>query len=73
MEPEKIDTNHICGTAEVAAVLSCPKQQIYALRKSANFPQPFKTLAATPLWNLSDILVFKESWKRRGSRKPVEA
>lgn len=68
METTMIDKANICGTAEVATVLGCPKQQIHALRKTANFPQPFVILAATPLWSLPEILAFKESWKRRGKR-----
>lgn len=69
MQPVEILKANICGTAEVAAVLNCPKQQIYALRKTSAFPQPFATLAATPLWDLNDIIAFKASWKRRGTRK----
>lgn len=63
-----IDIGNICGTAEAAAILECPKQQIYALRKVPSFPQPFTTIAATPLWNKEDIELFKGTWKRRGKR-----
>lgn len=66
-----IDINNICGTAEAAAILECPKQQIYALRKVQTFPQPFATIAATPLWNKEDIENFKGNWKRRGKRNTV--
>jgi predicted DNA-binding transcriptional regulator AlpA len=61
----------IGGTAEVAEVLGCPKQQIYALRRRADFPKPFRELASTPLWNLSEIREFKGTWKRRNSANPV--
>lgn len=64
MEESIIITN-IGGTAEVAEVLECPKQQIHALRKRDNFPKPFAEIAASPLWRLSDIQAFKETWKRR--------
>lgn len=65
MHPVMINVDSIGGTAEVAAVLNCPKQQIYTLRRNPEFPQPVKTLSATPIWNLDDIARFKETWKRR--------
>lgn len=61
---------NIGGTAEVADLLNCPKQQVHSLRKNPKFPTPVRELAATPLWRLSDVSTFKETWKRRGSRKP---
>lgn len=64
MEPS-ISISSIGGTAEVAQLLGCQKQQIHALRKRTDFPKPFKSLSATPLWNLDEIRVFSESWARR--------
>lgn len=60
-----MDINNIGGTAEVAELLGCPKQQIYALRKRSGFPRPIKTLAATPLWDLDQIRNFAITWVRR--------
>ena len=60
-----MDITNIGGTSEVAELLGCPKQQIHALRKRANFPKPFKVLAATPLWDLDDIRSFATTWIRR--------
>jgi predicted DNA-binding transcriptional regulator AlpA len=60
-----MDINNIGGTAEIAELLGCPKQQIHALRKQANFPKPIKVLAATPLWDLDDIRLFASFWQRR--------
>jgi hypothetical protein len=60
-----IDIQNIAGTAEIALRLGCPKQQIHALRKRADFPKPFMTLLATPLWDLRDIDSFLTTWKRR--------
>lgn len=57
----------IGGTAEVAEVLGCPKQQIYALRRRSDFPKPFRELASTPLWNLTEVREFGDNWKRRRS------
>lgn len=65
-----IDVNNIGGTAEVADLLGCPKQQIHALRRKPSFPKPIKQLSATPLWNLDDIRTFATTWTRR---KPKSA
>jgi predicted DNA-binding transcriptional regulator AlpA len=62
-----MDINNIGGTAEVAELLGCPKQQIHALRKRANFPKPIRVLSATPLWDLEEIRMFASNWKRRKS------
>lgn len=61
--------HNLGGTAEVAQVLECPKQQVHSLRRNPKFPQPVRELAATPLWRISEVLIFKETWKRRGPRK----
>lgn len=63
--PVMLDIASVIGTAEVAAILGCPKQQIYSLRKRKDFPQPLRVLAATPLWNSEDIQTFKNTWVRR--------
>ncbi len=59
------DISWVGGTAEVAEVLNCPKQQIHALRKRPDFPKPIHRIAASPLWNLEDIRHFASSWVRR--------
>jgi len=59
-----IETNNLCGTAEAAEVLGVLKQRIHTLRKRADFPAPVVMLAATPLWNKEDLLVFKAGWKK---------
>lgn len=71
MQPTTIDIDAILGTAEVAVILECPKQQIYALRKTHAFPTPVRVLAATPLWSAHDIHAFKASWKRRAKKAEV--
>lgn len=60
-----IELTDIGGTAEVAALLECPKQQIHALRKNPSFPTPVRTLSSTPIWRLSEVDTFKTTWKRR--------
>ena len=62
-----IKIDDIVGTSEVADLLDCPKQQIHALRKRADFPKPITTLAYTPLWNAMEIKFFAMTWKRRKS------
>lgn len=69
MESVFIKIDEIGGTAEVAEVLGCPKQQIYALRRREDFPKPFMELASTPLWNLIHVREFGNSWKRRSSSR----
>ena len=63
--PVMLDIAAVIGTAEVAAILECPKQQIYTLRRRKDFPQPLRVIAATPLWNSVDIQNFKTTWVRR--------
>lgn len=63
--PVMLDISAVIGTAEVAELLGCPKQQIYSLRKRKDFPQPLRIIAATPLWNKADIETFKAGWVRR--------
>lgn len=64
---DMIPINRIGGTAEVATLLGCPKQQIHALRKRLDFPKPFCKLASTPLWDLDEIRHFASGWVRRKS------
>ncbi len=62
---ELVMTNDLGGSAEVAATLGCPKQQIAKLRQRRDFPEPLVLLAATPIWDLRDIRHFRDTWKRR--------
>lgn len=63
-----IDISNIGGTAEVANLLGCPKQQIHALRRRRDFPRPLCRIAATPIWDLNEIRKFGETWVRRKQR-----
>lgn len=53
------------GTAEIAELLECPRQQIHSLRRRKDFPLPVFTLRATPVWAMYEVQAFKETWKRR--------
>ncbi len=60
-----LPTESIGGTAEVAELLGCSRQQIWSLRRKPEFPQPVLTLSATPLWDLRAVKEFKTTWRRR--------
>jgi predicted DNA-binding transcriptional regulator AlpA len=53
----------ILGTSEVASVLGVSKQRIHALRKDPRFPTPFKTIAASPLWDKREVDLFLRNWR----------
>ena len=63
MSDKTYHPNDLLGTAEVAEVLGVSKQRIHALRKMAEFPDPIKTLASTPLWSKADITAFLAKWR----------
>lgn len=63
----------LAGLAEVAAELGCSKQQISALRRRADFPEPVVNLAATPIWDIRDIRHFKGEWTNRRKRLTSKA
>lgn len=60
-----VPPEYLGGTAEVAEVLECQRQQLYSLRKREDFPPPVTELAATPVWDLRLISDFKKTWRRR--------
>lgn len=60
-----VPTEALGGTAEVAELLGCTRQQIYSLRQREDFPEPEARLAATPVWDLRKISEFKDHWIRR--------
>lgn len=61
----KVPAEYLGGTAEVADLLGCSRQQIYSLRQRDDFPEPVACLAATPVWDLRLVAQFKETWVRR--------
>lgn len=63
MSTERILISDILGTSEVATVLGVSKQRIHSLRKMVEFPEPFVTLASTPLWNRIEIVEFLTQWR----------
>lgn len=67
-----MDISNVGGTAEIAELLGCPKQQIFALRKRKDFPKPIRILASTPLWDLEEIRAFATTWTRRKSSNELQ-
>lgn len=59
------DTVTLGGIYEVSQALGCSKQQIYALRLKPEFPAPIAKVAATPLWDMEEVTIFKAGWVRR--------
>lgn len=59
----------LAGTSEVAEFLNCPKQQIHALQRNPHFPKPVALLASTPIWDLSEVAIFRAGWKRRKKKE----
>lgn len=68
-----IDADDLAGTAEVAALLECPKQQIRSLQRNPRFPKPITHLKATPVWDRKEVMTFKETWKRRPPKDNTDA
>jgi len=64
MVTQIVDVDNLCGTAEAAAVLGVLKQRIHTLRKRPDFPMPLIALAATPIWDKTALIAFKDSWKK---------
>jgi predicted DNA-binding transcriptional regulator AlpA len=58
-----ISYEDILGTSEVALVLGVSKQRIHALRKDKRFPQPFRNIAASPLWDKREVDNFLMQWR----------
>ncbi|CAB4154333.1 hypothetical protein UFOVP629_64 [uncultured Caudovirales phage] len=67
-----MDISNVGGTAEIAELLGCPKQQIFALRKRKDFPKPIRILASTPLWDLEEVRTFATTWTRRKSSNELQ-
>ena len=63
MSDKTYHPNDLLGTAEVAEVLGVSKQRIHALRKMAEFPDPIRVLASTPVWSREDVVSFLLQWR----------
>lgn len=62
-EPERY-----AGVSEVAALFGVSRQRVAELRAKPGFPAPLSELAAGPVWKVSSLQRFLETWDRRPGR-----
>lgn len=57
------------GITEVAEILGVSKQRVSELRQSGRFPSPVAEIAAGPVWTVSSLDRFIDTWDRRPGRR----
>jgi hypothetical protein len=62
-EPERY-----AGVTEVAALLGVSRQRVAELRGKRGFPAPIAEISAGPIWAVSSLNRFLETWERRPGR-----
>jgi predicted DNA-binding transcriptional regulator AlpA len=62
-EPERF-----AGVREVAELLGVSRQRVSELRARPGFPAPVAELASGPVWKVSSLRRFLETWDRRPGR-----
>jgi hypothetical protein len=62
-EPERY-----AGVSEVAALLGVSRQRVAELRNRRGFPAPIAEISAGPIWKVSSLNTFLESWERKPGR-----
>ncbi len=62
-EPERY-----AGVTEVAALLGVSRQRVAELRCKRGFPAPIAEISAGPIWKVSSLNRFLETWERRPGR-----
>jgi len=62
-EPERY-----AGVTEVAALLGVSRQRVAELRNRRGFPAPVAEISAGPIWEVSSLNLFLESWERKPGR-----
>lgn len=62
-EPERY-----AGVSEVAAILGVSRQRVAELRTKRGFPAPIAEISAGPIWKVSSLNTFLETWERRPGR-----
>jgi hypothetical protein len=63
----------VVGSSEAAEMLSISRQRLAQLAQRPDFPAPWATVAATPVWLRTQIRRFERYWPRRNGRPPKEA
>ena len=56
------------GVTEVAGLLGVSRQRVSELRSSGTLPAPVAELAAGPVWRVSTLRRFIETWERKPGR-----
>jgi hypothetical protein len=56
------------GVTEVAGLLGVSRQRVSELRSSGTLPAPVAELAAGPVWRVSTLQRFIETWERKPGR-----
>ena len=62
-EPERY-----AGVSEVAAILGVSRQRVAELRHKRGFPAPIAEISAGPIWEVSSLNTFLDTWERRPGR-----
>jgi hypothetical protein len=57
------------GTAELASFLGVSKQRVSELRRENRLPAPVAELRAGPVWTMSSLRRFVDSWDRTPGRR----
>jgi hypothetical protein len=56
------------GVSEIAATLGVSRQRVSELRTRDDFPAPIAELAAGPVWTMSSLRRFSDTWDRKPGR-----
>jgi predicted DNA-binding transcriptional regulator AlpA len=51
----------LAGLAELAEILGVTKRTAQRYTKRPDFPKPIATLAATPVWRVSDLVQWRQA------------
>lgn len=60
----------IVGVAEAAKILGVTPQRIVQLYRTPIFPRPVAVLAATPVWDESEVRAFALTRNRKSGPRP---
>lgn len=60
--------DELAGVTELAKLFGVSKQRMSELRTREDFPAPVAELAAGPVWKVSNLRRFLDSWERRPGR-----
>jgi hypothetical protein len=61
------------GVSELAELFDVSRQRVWELRRRPGFPAPIAEIAAGPVWTVSSLQRFLESWARKPGRPRRES